>query len=70
MSQVLDSLDAARSAAGRSAWRAAYEAYAGVEKQDLTAEDLESYADAAWWNGKLDEAIALLVGEATPPDLR
>jgi len=59
MSQVLDSLDAARSAAGRSAWRAAYEAYAGVEKQDLTAEDLESYADAAWWNGKLDEAIAL-----------
>ena len=59
MSQVLDTLDAARSAVERSAWRAAYEAYSGVEKQDLTAEDLERYADAAWWNGKLDEAIGL-----------
>jgi len=59
MSQVLDSRDAARNAVARSAWREAYEAYSGVEKQDLSPEDLESFADAAWWNGKLDEAIGL-----------
>ncbi len=27
--------------------------------QDLAAEDLERYAEAAWWTGKLDEAISL-----------
>jgi class 3 adenylate cyclase len=60
MSQVIDSLDEARAAAGRQAWRAAYGAYAAVESDaDLTASDLESYGEAAWWSGSLEEAITL-----------
>jgi class 3 adenylate cyclase len=59
VSQVIDSLDEARTAAGRQAWRAAYGAYAAVDSDDLTASDLESYGEAAWWSGQLEEAIAL-----------
>jgi class 3 adenylate cyclase len=57
MSQVVDSLDAARSAASRFAWREAYEAYSSVDRSTLTPPDLESFGDAAWWTGKLDDAI-------------
>ncbi|MBD0347674.1 MAG: LuxR family transcriptional regulator [Thermoleophilia bacterium] len=59
MSQVLDSLDAARNAASRHAWRETYSAYSGFDQRDLTPHDLESFADAAWWTGKLEEAIGL-----------
>ena len=59
MSQVIDSLEEARSAVARQAWRAAYEAFGGVEEDDLEIPDLEGYGEAAWWSGKLDEAIAL-----------
>ena len=58
MSQVIAPLDDARAAAARQAWRAAHAAYAGVGADDLTAADLESYGEAAWWSGKLEEAIA------------
>jgi class 3 adenylate cyclase len=58
MSQLIDSLEDARAAADRQAWRSAYAAYAEVDAQALTAGDLESYGEAAWWSGKLDEAIA------------
>jgi class 3 adenylate cyclase len=57
MSQVVDSLDAARSAATRFAWREAYDAYSNVERSTLTPEDLESFGEAAWWTGRLDDAI-------------
>ena len=57
MSQVVDSLDAARSAASRFAWREAYDAYSSVDRSTLTPEDLESFGDAAWWTGRLDDAI-------------
>ena len=59
VSQVIDSLDEARTAAGRQAWRAAYGSYGAVDSDALTASDLESYGEAAWWSGKLEEAIAL-----------
>ena len=59
MSQVVDSLAAAREAASRHSWREAYAAYASLDGPDLTAGDLERYAEAAWWMGKLDEAISL-----------
>jgi hypothetical protein len=36
----------------------AYGAYVAVDDAELTASDLESYGEAAWWSGKLDEAIA------------
>jgi class 3 adenylate cyclase len=59
VSQVVDSLDAARSAAARHAWRESYDAYSAIDRRELTATDLESFGDAAWWMGKLDEAISL-----------
>jgi class 3 adenylate cyclase len=59
LAQAINSLDAAREAASRHAWHEAYAAYARLDGPDLTAEDLERYAEAAWWTGKLDEAISL-----------
>jgi class 3 adenylate cyclase len=59
MSQVIDSLQTAREAAGRNAWREAYDAYSTVDAQDLPPRDLERFADSAWWTGRLDEAINL-----------
>ena len=54
-----DPLAAGRAAFERHAWREAYEAYAAGAGADLTAADLEAFADAAWWTGRLDEAIDL-----------
>jgi class 3 adenylate cyclase len=59
MAQAVDLLQGARDAAARPAWREAYEAYSRVDADDLTPEDLERFASAAWWNGKLEEAIGL-----------
>jgi class 3 adenylate cyclase len=59
MSQVVDSLEAARSAAARHAWREAYEAYSNADPSILTPEDLASFAEAAWWMGRRDEAVGL-----------
>ena len=59
MAQVLDSLEAARAAAQGGQWRAAYGAFQEVADADLGPGDLETYGEAAWWNGKLDDAIAL-----------
>jgi len=59
MAQAVDMLQSARDAAARPAWREAYNAYSTLGKNDLEPTDLESFADAAWWNGKLDEAIGL-----------
>jgi class 3 adenylate cyclase len=56
---VAGSLDLAHDAAKRHAWREVYDAYSAADELDLTPEDLERFADAAWWTGKLDEAIAL-----------
>ena len=58
MTELMAPLDDARAAALRQAWRAAYAAYSGVD-EELGAADLESYGEAAWWSGNLDEAIAL-----------
>ena len=59
MSQVVDPVQTARSAAERYAWREAYEAYTVAEPKDLTPGDLEHFAEAAWWRGRPDEAISL-----------
>jgi class 3 adenylate cyclase len=52
-------VDVARKAAGRHSWREAYDAYLDSDDSDLTPDDLERFADAAWWTGRLDEAIGL-----------
>jgi class 3 adenylate cyclase len=59
VSQVADSLNAARTAAGSHAWREAYDAYAAADERELSPSDLERFADAAWWTGRLDQAISL-----------
>ncbi|HXV56970.1 MAG TPA: adenylate/guanylate cyclase domain-containing protein [Gaiellaceae bacterium] len=61
MTQVLDdSLAAGRDAARRRAWREAYELLTSADEAGrLSPEDVESLADAAWWTGRLDEAIEL-----------
>ena len=57
MAQVVEPLQAARDAALRQSWRQAYDAYAGMDPDELSAEDLERYGEAAWWTGRLVEAI-------------
>ena len=57
MSQVIDSLDAAREASARQAWRASYDAFSQVEPERLGPDDFEAFGDAAWWSGRLDAAI-------------
>jgi class 3 adenylate cyclase len=57
VSQLMDSLGEARAAAGRQAWKAAYAAFGEVDGTELSAADLESYGEAAWWSGKIEEAI-------------
>jgi class 3 adenylate cyclase len=55
-----DSLAAGRDAARRHAWREAYELLRSADVDGrLTGEDLQDLAEAAWWTGRLDEAIAL-----------
>jgi class 3 adenylate cyclase len=59
VAQTIDSLTTAREAASRHAWREAFEGYAKLDRTSLSAEDLERYGEAAWWSGKLGEAIRL-----------
>ena len=59
MAQIVDALDSARTAAARHAWREAYDAYSGADRKDLTPEDLERFAEAAWWTGRLEQSIQL-----------
>ena len=59
MSQLAEPLPTARDAAERHAWREAYDAYGAAARADLTPDDLEAFADSAWWSGKIEEAIAL-----------
>jgi class 3 adenylate cyclase len=59
VSQLVDSVQTARQAAARNAWREAYDAYSSADRPDLTPEDLESFADAAYWTGRLEEALGL-----------
>jgi class 3 adenylate cyclase len=52
-------VELARKAAERHSWREAYDAYTGSDDSGLTPDDQEQFADAAWWTGKIDEAIGL-----------
>jgi class 3 adenylate cyclase len=57
MSQVLDDSAAqGREAAARGAWQEAYNLLAPAARS-LGGDDLEALANAAFWTGKLDEAI-------------
>ena len=55
-----NALEAGRDAARRHAWRDAYELLRSADEGgELTADDLQDVAEAAWWTGRLEEAIAL-----------
>jgi DNA-binding CsgD family transcriptional regulator len=51
-------IERGREAARREAWAEAYDVLASADPSDLTPDDLEALADAAWWMSKMDEAIA------------
>ena len=55
-----NALPAGREAAARHAWREAFELLTAAADQGsrLAPEDLETLAEAAWWNGNLDACIA------------
>jgi class 3 adenylate cyclase len=59
VSQILDEpLEAGRQAARNRAWRDAYDLLQQANGDGLLgAEDLEHLAEAAWWTGRLEEAI-------------
>jgi class 3 adenylate cyclase len=59
VSQAVDPIVGARDAASRQSWREAFEAYANLDPASLSAEDLEWYGEAAWWSGKLNDAVSL-----------
>jgi len=59
VSQTVDPIVAARDAASRQAWREAFEAYTSLDPASLNAQDLEWYGEAAWWSGKLNDAVRL-----------
>ena len=54
-----DPLEAGREAAGRHAWREAYAQLKTADEGTFGAEDLRTLAEAAWWTGHLEEALAL-----------
>jgi DNA-binding CsgD family transcriptional regulator len=58
-SAVGDRRGIARDAAARQEWADAYTAYFEADPTDLGPEDLEAFADAAWWTSRLDESLDL-----------
>jgi class 3 adenylate cyclase len=59
VSQLLDdSLEAGREAARKHAWRNAYDLLQKADAEGLLSpEDLEYLGEAAWWTGRLEEAM-------------
>ena len=49
-----------RDALARHAWGEALEKLTQADAEgDLSPSDLDAYAEAAWWNGRLEQAIEL-----------
>ena len=56
----VDLLQSGRAAAHKNQWKEAVEALSAADAQALTAEDLVLLADALWWSGQPDDAVATL----------
>jgi ATP/maltotriose-dependent transcriptional regulator MalT len=54
-----EGIEGAREAVEAAAWPDAYERFRAADPAELTAQDLEGLADAAWWLSKLDESLDL-----------
>jgi class 3 adenylate cyclase len=51
-------LEQARNALAGKEWQVAYEALGELDRtENLDADELNGYADAAWWTGRMDESI-------------
>jgi class 3 adenylate cyclase len=58
VTETSDRLEQGRTALDGKGWRQAYEILAELDGSErLEAEDLNRLADAAWWTGRMDEAI-------------
>jgi class 3 adenylate cyclase len=58
MTETADRLEQARAALEDKDWSRAYELLTELDRTErLDAEDLNGLADAAWWTGRMDEAI-------------
>jgi class 3 adenylate cyclase len=58
MTETADRLERARAALEGKDWPRAYELMTELDRTErLDAEDLNGLADAAWWTGRMDEAI-------------
>jgi len=55
---LIDDVDRARDAVEHEDWAVAYEGYSTADPSRLTSEDLERFANAAWWLSRFDEADA------------
>ncbi|MCI0633622.1 MAG: LuxR C-terminal-related transcriptional regulator [Actinobacteria bacterium] len=59
MAERVADIDRARDALARESWAQAYEELERLDPSSLTPEDLDDYADAAWWLAKVDQSISL-----------
>ena len=57
--QKLAGIDRARDAAARGAWSEAFSAFEALDAAGLSSEDLETYADATWWLGRIRDSMAI-----------
>ncbi len=55
----VEDIERARAAIASTAWAGAYAGFRAADLSELTARDLEGFADAAWWLSKLDESLDL-----------
>lgn len=59
MNRIADTLEAGREAAGRYAWKEAFDLLSAADTDGiLGAKDIDMLAQAAWWTGRLEEALA------------
>ena len=58
MAEPLADIDKARDAIGRESWAEAYEQLRTVDPALLSPQDLDGFADAAWWLSRTGESIA------------
>lgn len=58
MAERTADIERARDAVKREAWAEAYGELAAADPSDLTPQELDALAEAAWWLSKTDESIA------------
>ena len=57
MAERVADIERARTAVEERSWTEAYELFRAFDPAELTPEDRERFADAAWWTGRIDESI-------------